>query len=522
MRGLGALAYLLFVLAPLAVLFLQLVLDLLAGQLTWLALAVPNERRLLLLGRSIGLAASVSAGSTVLGLFAGSVLWRWRSGAGRLLRWFLLALVPIPAYLHALGWSSFMVKLNAALTALGIPHLAFRGWGASWWVQLMAFAPISIGFALIAFESIDPTMIDAARTLRPDVEGLKRIILPLAAPLILAGSAVTFLLSLIDYSVPSLFHVSTYALDIFAEFSANHQPSRALILALPLLLINLGVIGFLLSRLRQAALRPAWKRHVWEVAPEWPLWVSHLQRLGLMLLATQIAVPLISQLLLAGPPGNFLASINAAQEEVGTSLKIALLASLLSLPLSLPIATQLLKGGKHQAIWWTTTLFPLIVPAPLIGIGLISLWNRPATHAIYVSLLMPMLASIVRFAPVGAIILLAQLRRMDHELIEAAYILQKSSLQTLFEVKIPLLLPGLLATAGFVFVFSTGELGATLLVIPPGEETLTLRIYNYLHYGATDVVASLGLLMTFLAFLFGSSAALLWAGSTKLLSRNWK
>jgi iron(III) transport system permease protein len=128
----------------------------------------------------------------------------------------------------------------------------------------------------------------------------------------------------------------------------------------------------------------------------------------------------------------------------------------------------------------------------------------------------------VRFAPVGAIILLAQLRRMDHELIEAAYILQKSSLQTLFEVKIPLLLPGLLATAGFVFVFSTGELGATLLVIPPGEETLTLRIYNYLHYGATDVVASLGLLMTFLAFLFGSSAALLWAGSTKLLSRNWK
>jgi iron(III) transport system permease protein len=41
-----------------------------------------------------------------------------------------------------------------------------------------------------------------------------------------------------------------------------------------------------------------------------------------------------------------------------------------------------------------------------------------------------------------------------------------------------------------------GELGATLLVAPPGKATLIMRLYNLLHYGASRDVASLCLLLS--------------------------
>jgi len=41
-------------------------------------------------------------------------------------------------------------------------------------------------------------------------------------------------------------------------------------------------------------------------------------------------------------------------------------------------------------------------------------------------------------------------------------------------------------------------------VVPPGQPTLTLRIYNYLHYGASDVVAGLCLAMLLLTLAAGA------------------
>jgi iron(III) transport system permease protein len=51
----------------------------------------------------------------------------------------------------------------------------------------------------------------------------------------------------------------------------------------------------------------------------------------------------------------------------------------------------------------------------------------------------------------------------------------------------------LAASAAVVFVLSLGELGASLLTVPPGVSTLPLRMFNLLHYGASAEVASLAL-----------------------------
>ena len=46
-----------------------------------------------------------------------------------------------------------------------------------------------------------------------------------------------------------------------------------------------------------------------------------------------------------------------------------------------------------------------------------------------------------------------------------------------------------------IFILSFGELGTTLLIVPPGRETIPLKIYNLMHYGADQMVAALSLVL---------------------------
>jgi iron(III) transport system permease protein len=151
---------------------------------------------------------------------------------------------------------------------------------------------------------------------------------------------------------------------------------------------------------------------------------------------------------------------------------------------------------------------PLAVPASLVGVGLIALWNQPLLP-LYGSPAMPVLAGLARFLPIATLIVLAQLRRLDPLLVDAATLLQAGRMQAWREVIVPLLAPGLIAAFGVTFVLTTGELGATLLVVPPGQATVTMRVYSFMHYGAAPSVAGLCLTTVAAASLAGAAAA--WA-----------
>jgi iron(III) transport system permease protein len=194
--------------------------------------------------------------------------------------------------------------------------------------------------------------------------------------------------------------------------------------------------------------------------------------------------------------------LRGSTEEIGFSLAVALAAGLLCLPLAVVAGSELSRGGAVGRAWWFLVLLPLAIPAPLVGVGLIALWNRPQVPGIYGSAAMPVLAALARFTPFAAILVMSQMRRIDRRLIEAASV-QAGMVRVWARVRGPLLLPGLLAAAAVTFALTLGELGATLLVVAPGDQTLTIRIYNYLHYGASDAVAGLCLALALTAVAAG-------------------
>jgi iron(III) transport system permease protein len=435
---------------------------------------------------------------------AATFLWR-RRRLGRVLRWLPLALLPIPPYIHALAWNAAVAATGRLLQQLGWPIPAIDPWIASCWVQWMALLPLAVGLALVGLESVDERAVEAAALLKPDGEVWRRIILPLAAPALAAVGGLLFALSLGDYSVPSLFGMSVYALDIFAEFSASGEPARAAALATPLLLLTGGVTLALQGRLRQAAQAPAQRSCV--LALRSPLWLRVMQALAVALLLLQATVLLGALFLATQSAARFVSVLASARREIVYTAWLATLAAALALPLALVSASGLARGGRSGLLWWLLVVLPLAVPPPLVGIGLIAFYNRPIGPDLYALGALPVLANLARFAPIAALVVLAQTRRLDPQLLEAARLLQRRPWQAPLEVHLPLLAPGLLAAAALVFSFTAGELGATLIVAPPGSPTLTMRIYNYLHYGASADVAGLCLALALCALFGGGVAA---------------
>lgn len=487
--------FLLIVFTPLAVLMVDLVLQVASGTVNWGAWIASTGRRWVLLKNSLQLAAAVSVAGMLTGTLAACRLWHLNKPPYLYIRWLVVLFAAVPPYIHALAWSTVFTLSSSALQPFGISLPPLSGWGGSGLVQVMAFLPLSVGLALLGLETVDPHLIEAGRTLRSDTAVFTRIALPLAAPVILAGGGFVFIFSLMDFSIPSLFGKNVYALEIFAEHSATGRPAAAFLTALPLLACAALVVYLSQAPLQEVSQRPPWGTRPWIRPPDWSGILGALQSLALALVALQLIVPFVGLTAAMGGWSALLHSVVLARREVIFSLGVALAAALLVLPLAYPAAAKLARPEKSRRHWWLLTTLPLAVPAPLVGIGLIVAWNRPLFGGIYGSAAMPVLAALARFAPLAALLLLAQLRRFDTQLLDAARVFQRSAVDTWLKIRLPMLAPGLLAAACLSFALTLGELGATLIVAPPGKATVTMRLYNLLHYGATDLVAGLCLLM---------------------------
>lgn len=488
--------FFLLLLSPLIGLLFDLLQTFMTGSADLVTPLLLSPRRTGLLIASIGFAAAVAGAGIVIGILFISGMYRLPGKLFYGVLLLLLSLAGIPPYIHALTWSEVIQVAGNAL-----PGLPTTGWLISFWVELMALLPLSLLLTWVAFASIDIRLVDAGRLVRSDLTVFRSIMLPLATPALGAAFGFVFLICCTDYSVPSLFGADVYALDIFAQFSASNSAAQAFLYALPLLLVTLIVMIACRSGIRTLAQTPTRFLGRFGNPPVFPPWFRLLQATAAILLGIQIFVLFSGLILAVGSPETFVTSVRMAENELVYSLLTAVLVILMSLPLALAAAQELKKPGLPGAVAWGIVLIPLAVPAPLIGIGMITMGNLPVLSAMYPALIMPSIVSVTKFAPFATIILFIQMRFIDPLLFDAASIFSPSRTDALTRIHLPLFAPGLVVSAGILAALTLAELGATLIVAPPGHATITMRIYNYLHYGSSSDVAGLCLMVTLLTLL---------------------
>jgi iron(III) transport system permease protein len=141
------------------------------------------------------------------------------------------------------------------------------------------------------------------------------------------------------------------------------------------------------------------------------------------------------------------------------------------------------------------------VPATITGIALIGIWNRSgAVGTIYGTRGMFVLVYLARFLPLAVLALAAGLRRVPSSQEEAAAVSGVGWFTTLRRIVLPQIKLAGAAVWVVVFVLAFGELGASILVTPPGESTLPIRIYTLIANAPPEQVATLALLQALVIF----------------------
>ena len=489
---LGLLIYIFIIFSPVIAMIVETTIYTIFNAHTgWMGLIIPTGRRLDLFKQSVYLSAFVAFFSAIIGVLIASRLWEWRKGFGVILRWLVLLLLIIPPYIQVHSWSFFIDKINIVLESMMFQTISFQGFWPSCFVQIVSFLPITVGLSMLGMEAVDRELIDSARVSWNDFKVFTKIVIPLSLRVIGAGAGLVFLLSFIDYTIPSLLQVNVYPLEIFAEFSSSNEPARAFLLSIPLVVVAFIIFGFSQSGIKRIALSSLWNKRQEGNSLDWPKWFIGLQKIATSFLFLTLLVPLISLINETQTFQKFVLSVGTSTQEFSFSLMVSILSAVLSIVIALIAAEGLTKKKVLGKLWWLLVAIPMAVPAPLMGIGLVSVWNRQEFSNLYGTMLMPILASTVRFTTIAVLIIWVYSSRFDSLLMDAGRIFAHNNARYLLKIKLPMLIPGLISAIFIIFALSMGELGATLIVAPPGQATLTMKIYNYLHYGSSDTIAGL-------------------------------
>lgn len=456
--------------------------------------ALTGGRRLRLAGNTFLLASAAAAGCMAAGLAAAS---RLHNGPLRKKkrRWFFLLLAPVPYYIYALTWM-YLIRLLGRMNRSLMRSLA-SGFLPCLFVNILSFLPLTTGVILAAMEYHDRRAEEMGCIYAKGSRVFFRIVLPAILPAVLAAGTLVFILSATDFSVPSLFQYQTYTLEIFSEYGRTGELGQAGALALTLILPTMALLALADKGLGTIPVR---KTPLSERGLELTGGLRLAGGLAVGLCALQILVPTVLFLVQVKDFGQLWNSLRLCREELAVSLAAAALSAGTAVLLAGPTAVYLEQKRRYLRL---PALLPMAVPSSLIGMGLLKAVNGSPIHGISQTLYFPALGCAIKYMPFAFLLFSARHRRIHREELEAGQIYMPSRRQYFLKILLPVYRPAIAGAAAVVFLLTLGEEGIPLVLMPPGYETLAVKIYNYLHYGASELVSGFCLItVLFTAGLF--------------------
>lgn len=450
----------------------------------------------------------------------------------------------VPLYLDAAAWDAGFGDAGwfTALTAAPYAPGLLSGWRAAVWVHSLAAIPWVVLIAGIALRYVEPELEEAALLDASAWQVLWRVTLRRTLPAIGVAAVWVAVGVATEMTVTDIFQtpgngLRTYAEEIYTQFALGVEPGPP-----PGVMLGVGLTACLAACgltlcLAAATWTPptARKPLVFRLGP-WRWVVS----LALAVCGAAIfGVPLVSLIVKAGvtvapasggfergwsiiellkiagsTPGRF-------RWELGWSALMAAVAAsavlLVALPLGWLARRRDRTGIAARVVAVALAAAALAAPGPLVGIGLIMIFNHPGWPVLNFlydyTITAPAIAQAIRAFPLGMLIVWHALNTMPADLLESAELDGAGVAARLVRIVLPLRWPALVLAWLAAFVVAIGELSATILVVPPGVATLGVRISQLLHFNNQDKLAGLCLLLM-------AGAAVLAGGLMVLLARS--
>lgn len=461
-----------------------------------------RQRELLMNSALLGAATAFVA--TIVGAPLGLIMARADLPAKSWLRLALMIPLVVPPYVLGLAWIYLSGSTGIAAHVLGRDLLSDTTYSLAGAVGVLSasFYPLSMLATEAAMQCVDGRLEEAGLLVASPRRVLARITLPLIAPSVAAVALIIFVLALSEFGVPGLLRVRVFTTEVFTAFAAQYDFGRATALSAPLLFLALITAVALKLTIGDRLLTTRRSMHT-GLSLKLGAWRAPALILIGTVLALSVVLPLSALAVEARGTATIVVAVKESTNAITNSIVLALCGAFFTVGLGLLLgygrARSRTRLGRLSDLAFVV-LFA--APSTVIGVGLIGLWNRPGLPGeIYRSPLIVVIAYLARLVSVAALILASAVRQTPSSMEEAAEVAGASWPRAFARIVFPQITGATVVAFVVSFIFAFGELGATVLVAPPGESTLPVRIYTLIANAPSSQVASLALMQAGIVFI---------------------
>ena len=440
-----------------------------------------------LLFNTFRLMLSVVTLSVVIGVVAAWLIERSTVRFRGLWHTLLVAPLAVPAFVNSYGWVSLTSSVQSYLGATMIVTLSYYP---------LVYLP-----TVAMLRGLDPALEETAMALgHSRMRAFTSVVLPQLRPAVFGGALLVGLHLLAEFGALQMLRFPTFTTAIYDQYkSAFNGPAAnmiagVLVLACVMLLtLELKLRGSRhYARVAHGAARPVERQPLGRFAPAVYGGLTAL-------VALAIGVPTYSLVhwLRVGASTEF--PIDELIAAATTTIGLAGAAAVVTTLFALPVAWLVVRyRSRISTLIERSTFIANALPGIVVALALVTVSIRVA-RPIYQTAVLLVLTYAIMFLPRAMIGTRAALEQAPPVLDDVSHSLGQTRTQTLRRVTLPLIAPGLGASAALVFLAVSTELTATLMLAPIDTSTLATEFWSAAYDAAYGKAAPYALLMVLIS-----------------------
>ncbi|MDO5562699.1 MAG: iron ABC transporter permease [Synergistaceae bacterium] len=430
----------------------------------------------------------------------------------------------LPAFIGALAWKILLSPRAGYINQLwmgitGFNHALFNVYG--FWgivvIETMYLFPFVFIQVSGALEHMDPTLEESARISGAGLFTITRkITIPLIMPAVVAGALLVCLYSLSHFGTPAIlgtevgiYTIPTMIYELIHQSAGSFVAIRSATVLSVVLVISAGIILYAQNKVIKSgrfqiiagkSVRPT----VLKLRGlRMPIFIFCCIYLFITVIMPTVTIFLVGLLKTYGLPlalenmtwENFryvLFEWKLTKDAIWNSAYLSISAAFVTM-IAGGIISYVLVKMNVRGKWFLEFLgmLPFSIPGTVIALGVILTWSGRFGVNIYNTAWIIFVAYIARYMAFSLKSNSAALEQVHDSLVEAARASGATPWQSLKDVVIPLIRPGMVAAFFLIFLPALRELTTSVLLYGPTTRTIGVAIYTLNEDGETVYACAL-------------------------------
>ena len=473
---------------------------------------------------SLIIASCTTVGSTIVGTFFAWLVTRTDLPHKTFMKGMFLVPFMLPSFIGALAWKMLLSPNAGFINQFFIDHFGFSGpifniytyYGISG-VEIMYLFPFVFIQVCGALERMDPTLEESARISGAGLFTITRkITIPLVLPSILSGALLIMLYSMAHFGTVAvlgiengIYNIPTLIYERIHQSGGSFDAIRTGTVLATVLVVTAAFIIWLQRKILGSghyqiiggkSFRPM---ELKLRGLRYPLLIFCLAYIAFTILLPTAVIFLVGSLKTYGLSfalsnlslDNYkfiLFDYKVTRDAIFNSVTLGFTAAVITMFAGVMISYVIVKMKvRGKGILEFLGMLPFSVPGSVIALGVILAWSGQFGINLYNTVWIILVAYIARYMAFSLKANSAALEQVHDSLVEASRACGATMWQSLRDVVLPLVRPGMFAAFFLIFRPSLRELTVSIMLYAPTTRTIGVAIYTLNEDGETVMSAAL-------------------------------